>query len=516
MPRRAHRVLFTALVLTMAAGCTVGPSSRPAIVMNDGAEQPQRPATDRGPAPLPPLESPNSRLNWQDCAQETAQRQDAPPVPQGMRVECARTLGVLDSPQAPGSGVSRIAMLRIGQGKTPLVVLNDVDGLPGTLHAVRLAAQLPPDMLRTFSLIGVDRRGTGESDAARCIPEQARDRLVNIDPAVTDVEPTLDAAREAGKECSITLETQFSALDTERTAADLETVRQRLGVPHLNAIGRGEGSRVLSMYAQRHPERTGRLVLDGAPDPGKDELAAAEETAAGAQATYDAFAAECTGGGCPLAPDPHQALRELLDQLRDRPLRTDFGGTIGPGGALTAVLRGLADRDRWPELTDALARARRGDGAGLAEFLRPLFGAGEEQPPWLDGALITGCNDRMDRLPPDRVKKTAAEWRGKYPLFGGFLAGKLVWCTPWSVRSAPLPAPDGKGLPPVVVISTRADPVTPERGTLRAAEGLDTSVRLSWQGAGHGAVGQSECVTEAVRAFLADGRIPHDNTPCPA
>ena len=84
------------------------------------------------------------------------------------------------------------------------------------------------------------------------------------------------------------------------------------------------------------------------------------------------------------------------------------------------------------------------------------------------------------------------------------------------MRRAPLPKPEGAGLPPVRVISTKSHPVTPERGTARAAEALRTSVRLSWQGAGHGAIGHSGCATEAVHAFLVDGRVPHDNTPCPA
>lgn len=518
MPRRstAHRVLFTAVVLLLAAACTAGPSTRPAIVMNDQSGAGQQSASKNAPAPLPPLEEPKSRLNWQDCAAETRQRLGAPPIPEGQPVDCAHTLGVLDSPDAPGRGVSRIAMLRIGHGKTPLVVLNDVDGLPGTLQAVRLAGQLPPETLRKFSLIGVDRRGTGDSDAARCIPEQARSQLVNVDPAITDVRPVLDAAREAGKECSIALETQFGALDSERAAADLETVRQRLGVRHLNAIARGEGSRVLSLYAERNPTRVGRLVMDGAPDPGEDELSTVEETAAGAQATYDAFAAQCVNSGCPLGPDPRTALRELLDRLRDQPLRTEQGAKIGPGAALSAVLTGLADPQRWSRLGQALAQARDGNAAGLAEFVQPLFGGDSDQPPRLDGAMITTCNDRMQRLSPERVEKTAAEWRGKYPLFGGFFAGRLAWCTPWSVRRAPLPKPEGAGLPPVLVISTKSDPVTPERGTARAAEALRTSVRLSWQGAGHGAIGHSGCATEAVHAFLVDGRVPHDNTPCPA
>ncbi|MQA10077.1 MAG: alpha/beta fold hydrolase [Pseudonocardiaceae bacterium] len=486
--------------------------------MNDQGTQPRQPQSQRGPAELPPLEQPGSRINWDACADETSERMDQPhaPLRADLRIECAHVFGVLDSPDAPGRGVSRIGLLKAGHGKTPLVVLNDVNGVPGTLYAAQLASILPPEMLSKFSLIGVDRRGTGDSDAARCIPGPAREQLVNIDPAANDVEPVVDAAREAGKECSIELETQFGALDSERTVADLETVRKALGIRHLNAIARGEGSRVLSLYATRHPDNAGRLVLDGAPDPSRDDLAATEETAAGAQAAYRDFATECTSGDCPLGPDPEQALSELVDRLRDRPLNTASGTTLGPGAALSAVLNGLADRPRWRELATAIAKARTGDGAELARFVEPMLKSTATKPARLDGALVTSCNDSMSRLSPDRINKTARDWRGKYPLFGGLIAQRLAWCSPWSRRTAPLPSPKGNGLPPVLVVSTRADPVTPERGTSRAAQNLSTAVRISWQGAGHGGVGQSECVTEAVTNFLIDGNVPHDDTPCPA
>src|SRR5690606_1298273 len=68
---------------------------------------------------------------------------------------------------------------------------------------------------------------------------------------------------------------------------------------------------------------------------------------------------------------------------------------------------------------------------------------------------------------------------------------------------------------PILVLSTAADPVTPEKGTIRAAERIPGAVRIAWQGAGHGALG-SGCVADEVTAFLVDGAVPEDGTLCPA
>jgi hypothetical protein len=40
-------------------------------------------------------------------------------------------------------------------------------------------------------------------------------------------------------------------------------------------------------------------------------------------------------------------------------------------------------------------------------------------------------------------------------------------------------------------------------------------VLISWQGAGHGALGQSPCATDAVQGFLFDGKVPTAGTACP-
>jgi hypothetical protein len=57
--------------------------------------------------------------------------------------------------------------------------------------------------------------------------------------------------------------------------------------------------------------------------------------------------------------------------------------------------------------------------------------------------------------------------------------------------------------------------MTPQLGTDRAAQLLPSAVLISWQGAGHGALGHSPCATDAVRGFLSDAKVPSAGTACP-
>jgi pimeloyl-ACP methyl ester carboxylesterase len=502
--------------LAVLAGCTAGPSTRPEIVVNDG---PGRQSPTPAPAttqPVPPLEEPQgSGIRWGPCNDNVLDRLDEPPPPDWLTVSCGRVDSVLDSPYSPGRGTMRLQLLRAGSGRIPLVVVNDISGQPGTIHAARLAATLPRDFLERFSLIGVDRRGTGNSGPPDCVPPAVRRDLVGLDPVVDDVNDWLDPAKAAGQQCSIELESRLPALDTWRTAVDLDHVRRGLGISRLQAIGHGEGSRVLTVFADRFPDRVGRMVLDGLPDAAQDAVIGLEDVAAGAQATWQAFAQDCLNRACELGADPHQSLPNLLTQLRNRSVTASNGIRVGPGVALRSVLIGLADRQAWPSLSAAVDAARQGNVEGLAELIAPVVLGTDEQAPLLDAELVVGCNDTKTRLTVEQLSAIARDWNAKYPLFGPISAQRLAMCGVWPVPSTPVPTPTAKGAPPIVVLGTASDPVTPLPGTERAAGQLADAVVVSWQGGGHGALGLSACATSAAREFLELGTVPRHGTTCP-
>ena len=469
-----------------------------------------------GPSAIPPLAPPGpSSVSWGDCDEVVQAGLAGVPRPLWLRLKCGKVTNVLDSPTMPGRGVTRLTMLRAGSGDIPIVVVNDVSGEPGTVHAARLASAMPQEFLTRFSLIGLDRRGTGSSEPVRCLPPEVRSAIVHADPAAGDVTELLQAASKAGQQCVINLELRFGALDTWRTAADLNRVRGTLGLDRLHAIGIGEGSRALSVFADRFPDRVGRMVLDGVPDPSRDSVASLADVAAGAEATFTTFAGECLARGCPIGPDPRQAVLQLIEQLRAQPLSLPDGRVLSAGAAIRGVQLGLADRPQWTALADAIGRARTGDGTALLAVVRPWLEDSKERPTRLDVNLVTGCNDTRDRLSLEPMNRAASEWRDRFPLFGGLMAQKLVLCGPWPVASNPPEPPTARGAPPIMVVSTSGDPITPELGTQRAARQLTSAVTISWAGSGHGALTSSDCATSAATAFLLDGKVPIEGTTCP-
>ncbi|RKT82319.1 TAP-like protein [Saccharopolyspora antimicrobica] len=518
MPRTSHRAgaVLLPLLLVVLAACSAGPSGRPPVAFQDGDQQVAPAPQPPKPAPVPELGGPSDdMLLWSDCTDQT--RAELGELPPGMTVSCSQLLSTLDSPEAPERGTARNALLRVGTGqRVPLVVAGDVGGEPGTTFAARMAAQLP-ELLNTFDIIGMDRRGTGESDPAACVPQPQREAIVDFDARATDraqLDRLLESVLRASQECLLDLDERLQAYDTWRAASDLEELRLDLGVPKLHAIGRGEASRLLTTYAERFPTSVGRMVLDGAPDPTRDAIGQAEHEAQAAEHVFDVFAADCAGRGCPLGPEPRKTVDGLVERTRQTPLPAG-STTIGSGRVVQAILLGLSDRKSWPALADALAAADRGDGAGLAALSAPLVTAQGINPPWLDGELITSCNDTTLRVPPQRAGDLATDWVNRFPLFGGAAVQRLVWCGSWPVPQQPLPAPRRPDLPPIPVISTANDPLVLEAGSEHMAEQLPTGVLVRWQGSGHGAVARSRCVTDAVTRFLLQGTVPTDGMACP-
>ncbi|TQM80087.1 alpha/beta hydrolase family protein [Saccharothrix saharensis] len=513
VPRRRHATLML-VALSALAACSAGPSTRPVIAVHGDGEEPSTAGVPSGPREVPPLESFEAPgLSWSSCTDSTRARMGSSAPAGTWEYECAQVTVRLDVPSRPGRGSLGMSLLRVGTGGSPLVVVGEAGGEPGTVKAARLAASLPATVLSTFTLIGVDRRGTGESDPVQCVPDAARIGIVEADPGAESHEELVDAYTLASRECVLDMENRLPGVDSWRASADLEQLREALHVPHLNAIGFGEGSRVLTLYAARFPDRIGRMVFDGAPDPTLDATAVAQTRAVAAEETFSAFQKDCVIRGCPLGAGATDRFKALLESLRDRPLRGD-DFDLTPGTATEAVLAGLADRARWGALADAIVAAEGGDGAELGAFVEPLVLEQADDPPRIDAGIITGCNDTTNRVPPERVAGLTADWRTKQPLFGAHFARKLLACGPFPVPQQ-VKVPRLVGAPPVLVLTTASDPVTPREGGERAAQALPAGVVVGWQGGGHGALGQSACATRAAEEFLVDAKVPASGTVCP-
>jgi len=525
--RLPSRLLVAALLAVLAAGCAVGPSQRPPVAVRggDAMTPPAPPTTPAAPGDLPQPDPMRPSIRFADCTADTlaALGDPAPAAGVPLRVDC----GAVDVPTDPtraAGGRSRLGVVRVAaadapQDRPPLVVVGDSATDPSARHAALLATQVSAAVLGGYQLVGLDRRGAG-SDLLDCSDEDARVGLIGADPGIgapgapTDqvLASVLDDARSVVQDCYLDEPEALATYSTAATASDIDQLRQRLGVTRLSAIGIGDGATALTLWASAHPDAVGRLVLDGPSDPGAVQPDLTEARAAGAEQSFDAFAADCTArGACPLGPDPRATVSALVSRLGAQPVPAADGRRLTAGVAVNALLAAVGEPRSWPALTTALVDAGRGVPGAMLALLDPSMG----REGHFDSALATLCNDSNRRLTPLDVAGLAQRWHDAYPLFGTTLAASLLACAPWPAGPG-LPAPGAvPGAPPLLVLAAAHDPRAGADSVRRAAAGLATARLVSWQGTGTGSYPRTPCISGVVDRMLVQGQLPQANTVCP-
>jgi pimeloyl-ACP methyl ester carboxylesterase len=387
---------------------------------------------------------------------------------------------------------------------------------------------MPEDVLRRFDLVGFDPRGAGLSTPVECIPGELKDRIVAAEPRpVSDeqLDSVFALAEEAAAGCEEEYGDALGTFNTVATARDMDLLRQSLGDEQLTFLGYSYGTTLGSTYAELFPDRVRAMVLDAAVDPDTDPRADAEASAAGFEAGFDAFAANCTAlvAGCPLGGDPRTFVGDLLTQAGQTPIPSARQGETRqatPGVVMTAIQAALYTTSAWPQLAQGLAAARQGDSQQLFSLADSYYGRLQDgtYSNLIDANLAINCadTDPDQQVPEDEVRALAADWGQRYPLFGAGSAASLYTCSVWDAERTPVPERDAEGSAPILVVGNAGDPVTPLPGAQDMAEDLTSGVLLTWQGQGHTSYPKTDCVTQAVDAYLIDLAVPQDGLTCPA
>jgi pimeloyl-ACP methyl ester carboxylesterase len=518
--RRGLLALTSGLLVTVA-GCTSFADTR--------AEEAEAAAAAAAAAEEPEIPP----IDWTDC---TGQIQPLIAGQQGadrdLTFECGTTPVPISYEHVDGDTMplflvrARSAQQadRIGS----LVVNPGGPGASGADAAIGLALTLPDEVLRRFDVVGFDPRGVGLSTPVECIPAELKDDLFAADPRPTtraDIDAALELTDRIAAGCEEEYGEALGVFNTVDTARDMDRLREALGDEKLTYLGYSYGTTLGSTYAELFPENVRALVLDAAVDPGNDPVADAEGQAAGFEKAFDAFAADCQGlvAGCPLGDDPRGFVEALLSEAEEEPVPSTAEGETRkatPGIVLTAVVAALYDQGSWPQLSQALAAARKGDAAGLFSLADSYTGrlADGSYSNLFDANFAINCadSDPDEQVPEKQIRELAVEWGKEYPLFGPGSATALYTCAAWDAPRTPLPERDAEGSSPILVIGTEGDPATPLEGAVEMAEELESGVLLTWQGEGHTAYPKTGCITAAVNAYLLRGEAPLDGLTCPA
>ncbi|XVQ86872.1 alpha/beta fold hydrolase [Microbispora siamensis] len=247
------------------------------------------------------------------------------------------------------------------------------------------------DLLRTHDLLLVDPRGTGVSDPLRC----------RAASGVTTASPRAEIVAAIGA-CGSELGDRARHYTTAAAADDIDAVRAHLGIGRLDLLGQSYGTYLMTVYARRHPDHVGSIVLSGAYplrfDPWARQNARALRRAVGA--LCDRSRGACEGRAV------LEDLSVVAARLRRSPVPLE-GGLLDEAalagmiyqvasdvpelfGRLPAILRRAAGGDTGP-LAALAGQVRDGAVRDGDDFSVALFAAvvcGDYPAPWDAGTPV--------------------------------------------------------------------------------------------------------------------------------
>jgi pimeloyl-ACP methyl ester carboxylesterase len=317
-------------------------------------------------------------------------------------------------------------------------------------------------------------------------------------------------------------------LGTAFVARDLMAIVDALGEDGLLRYwGISYGSVLGATAAAMFPDRMDRVVLDGVVN-GHNyyhryglDLDQVLSTDKALRAILD----ECVKVGeakCALAKlgssglEIETKLRLAAEELKYRPI--PLGGNILDYSTVQTMLLVIA---KYP--TDVSGAAQvvynmvtRKDLDTVAEFLQQQTDGVAMGGEALFGIKCSDSVPRSDNL--DDLRLDLEYMAQSSRLFGSGLAGIAMTCAhwPWEAKERYLGDFNVKTRKPILFIGNTYDPVTPAASAYNMSASFEGSRVVEQQAFGHGSISQpSNCTSQVLQQYFADGTMPEKNVLCP-
>jgi pimeloyl-ACP methyl ester carboxylesterase len=410
-------------------------------------------------------------------------------------------------------GTVRLRLADIGGRRRQ--VLMYLSGGPGGAGVSEMLGvmQSVPEVAARFRVIGFDQRGTGRSGLLRC-PEIERDVRLSS--------PT------AAQKCAERLGARRRHYTTPDSVADMEAIRQALGVQKLTLFGISYGTELALEYARAHPDHVARLIVDSVLDPDDRDPFFTAAFRAMTPTLRNLCPAGCRG----ISTDPVGDLATLVARVRAAPATGVAYDRRGRRHRMritpTTLVDYMFDADYDPALRAALPAAVRaalhGDYAPLArlqrdgDVLAPVgppsdFSSAryatvcEETPlPWAPGTPIA-------QRPAQAAAAAAARGPGAFRPFDAATAAsdEVSLCLRWP----DVPRPVAPVIPgpypavPTLILQGGEDVRTPPEDSAHVASLIPGAIRVVVPGVGHAVTGDdaSGCGERALLDFVAGAKV---------
>ncbi|MFF4603990.1 alpha/beta fold hydrolase [Streptomyces sp. NPDC001339] len=362
---------------------------------------------------------------------------------------------------------------------------------------------------------GLRPGGVGRSTPAGCGSMGGLFDAPGVDPVPTNAAAErayLASLHAMADDCAKGAAGLLPYLSTEQTAHDMDAIRAALGEPKAGFLGVSYGSYLGAAYAARFPDRVGRMVLDSVVGPwGWYDFDVIQSRALLRQRdtffAWTAAHAQRFGAGANATAVRRSYLR-VRQGLAARPV-----DGFGPAEFDRAVYRALGRTERWAGLADGI---RTYLTSGGVDGMRPESAFdGPDSRNYEAANRIVKCADG----PAPTPRATAMDIRrtrrlDPQPVLTGMEASV---CASWHHHPGhrtPLGSPEA---PPVLLVASAHDPVTPIQGARRLRTLLPGSRLVTLDNDySHGVFASrgNACVDTTAAAYLVDGVMPTSDVRC--
>ena len=370
-------------------------------------------------------------------------------------------------------------------------------------------------LLDRFDIVGWDPRGTGFSEpAVDCVADY--DHYFGLDSSPdtnAERQALIDVGTEFGAACEADNGNLLAHLSTVDSARDMNAIREALGEATISYFGFSYGSELGATWATLFPDTVRAAVLDGAVDPTVGYLEQNIQQAAGFEATFNEFLAQCSANSnCAFhnGGDAEGAFDELSAKIDAHPVTVDPDRTkVTQGVLFTAVTDAMYDQSYWPRLELALADLQDGDGRGTLDLYDDYYGyQGGSWGNELEAYFAIGCLDDPGSTGPTDLLSHETEFAAAAPRLGRGWMAELLFCSVWPVPAAPPITITGAGAGPIVVMGTTGDPATPLQATRNMATALQDGHLVVVKADQHTGYGVNSCGDDTIDNYLVDPSVP--------
>jgi pimeloyl-ACP methyl ester carboxylesterase len=485
-------------------------------------------------------------IEWGQCPYN-----DAP-------AECATVPLPLDYDDPTGP-TTEIGVLRVPARGEKIGTLFVNPGGPGgsaTDFAPYAGRLIGPGVQRRFDVVGIDPRGVNLSGNAWCRAEVDETAFFGYPVTEAETRARLRGDRALNEGCAERRSEIVDHASTADVARDMDVIRQALGEEQLTYYGISYGSLLGQTYAAMFPDRVRALIIDGVLNPiewtvGNDPSLPMTYRLRSGRGAYEALTSalvECDRVGrarCQIAGHANETWLRVVRKARAGELRVG-GWRIDLQEVVGQALGSLYSSSSIRYLTDFLAevdprRAPSRAGSDAAEQawaqLRRIRAARDEIGPYQWGDVTRQvqhrdaqrprrfylsfesviCGDAVNPTTPRSWVDASALADHRQPWFGRSWTWASSVCAQWSGLSGD----DAFRGPwatttsyPLLVVGNAHDPATPISGARAANRLFADSVLLMMNGWGHGALGDSKCISGYMANYLIERTMPRPGTVC--